>query len=88
MYGSADTDGTFPTDLDACNGHAAITGEYPDGIYHYHAKLEFPNLPTCLMGTRAVDAFRTNADGDTGGPDGGGPGQAGPRGPGGATPAP
>ena len=66
MYGSADADGTLPTDLDACSGHTAITADYPEGIYHYHATLEFPNLPTCLVGTRAVDALRTNATADTG----------------------
>ncbi|MDO6695431.1 YHYH protein [Aliiglaciecola sp. 3_MG-2023] len=39
-----------PSDLDSCNGHTGITAEYPDGIYHYHASLDAPNLPTCITG--------------------------------------
>ncbi len=81
MYGSVDPDGTIPTDLDECSGHFGPTAEFPDGIYHYHAGLEFPNLPTCLMGVSATNAFATTASagiGAGGGPGGGGPGGGGP----------
>lgn len=43
-----------PTDLDDCNGHTGETSDFPDGIYHYHASLDAPNLPTCITGA-AVD---------------------------------
>lgn len=43
-----------PTDLDECNGHTGVTQEYPNGVYHYHASLSAPNLPTCITGA-AVD---------------------------------
>ncbi len=82
IYDSADADGTVPTDLDECNGHTGATTDYPDGIYHYHATLEFPNLPTCLTGSRAENALSTNGDGDAGVP-GGEPGDGGPGGQGG-----
>lgn len=61
IYGSTEADGSLPHDLDACNGHVGITPEYPEGIYHYHASLEFPNLPSCLVGVSAENAFRTTA---------------------------
>ena len=82
IYGSADADGSIPADLDDCSGHEAVTTEYPDGVYHYHASLTFPNLPTCLVGTSAENAFSTTASGGIGapggGPGGGGPGSGGP----------
>lgn len=81
IYGSADPDGQAPTDLDDCRGHEGPTAEYPDGVYHYHASLAFPNLPQCLVGTSARDAFETNAEqgiGAGGGPPGPG-GRGGPR---------
>ncbi len=86
IYGSVDEDGSSPADLDACRGHTSATVEYPDGIYHYHAGLEFPNLPTCLVGVSAENSFATTASagigagGGGGGPGGGGPGggQGGP----------
>ncbi|MGL4610806.1 MAG: YHYH protein [Trueperaceae bacterium] len=75
IYGSSELDGHVPTDLDECNGHIGATPDYPEGVYHYHASLEFPNLPTCLVGTSAEGAFRTTASGGIGsGPGGGGPG--------------
>ena len=74
IYGSADEGGSVPTDLDACNGHTSLTADYPEGVYHYHASLSFPNLPTCLVGTSAQGAFSTNAKGGVGAP-GGGPGK-------------
>lgn len=59
MFGSTEADGTSPTSLDACNGHIGTTalGE----TYHYHASLEFPNLPPCLVGVQAQDNFSTTA---------------------------
>lgn len=61
IYG---TDGyDIGDELDECNGHFGSTGEYPDGIYHYHAlnydavtangtgsRREAPPLPECLSG--------------------------------------
>lgn len=60
IYGSADADGTAPSDLDACNGHIGMT---PTGeqVYHYHASQEFPNLPPCLVGVQAQSNFTTTA---------------------------
>ncbi len=88
LYGSADQDGTIPTDLDACNGHEAATADYPEGVYHYHASLEFPNLPTCLVGLSAEGALSTNAAGGIGAPSSGSPGGGAPGGgPGGNGPS-
>ena len=39
-----------PSDLDDCNGHTGATTEYPDGVYHYHASLDAPSLPSCIIG--------------------------------------
>lgn len=39
-----------PSDLDDCNGHTAATTEFPDGTYHYHASLNAPNMPECVVG--------------------------------------
>ncbi|HSH04638.1 MAG TPA: YHYH protein [Anaerolineae bacterium] len=84
IYGSAEQDGSLPADLDACNGHTAATAEYPDGVYHYHASLTFPNLPNCLRGVLAEGKFSTTASQGVGSANGGGPGGAGgPGGPGG-----
>ncbi len=58
MYSIADIDGSVPTDLDACNGHISATAEYPDGIYHYHASRDVPNVPPCIVGKQSVDAFQ------------------------------
>lgn len=66
MYGSTNIDGTSPTDLDECQGHFGPTEEYPDGIYHYHAGTEFPNLPTCLVGELAQANFTTTAQAGVG----------------------
>lgn len=62
IYGSTDSDGETPTDLHACNGHVGPTENNPFGSYHYHAPLDFPNLPPCLVGTVAADNFRTTAE--------------------------
>lgn len=58
IYASKDSDGTLPSDLDSCNGHTAPTADFPDGIYHYHASsTEAPNVPACLVGVSANNAF-------------------------------
>jgi hypothetical protein len=74
IYGSVDEDNSIPADLDECSGHTGATAEYPDGVYHYHAGLEFPNLPSCLMGVSAENAFATTASAGIGAGGGGGPG--------------
>jgi hypothetical protein len=58
-------------DLDECNGHAAVTPDHPEGIYHYHITTTFPFLPRTWCGT-PDDSFGK-----------GGPGPGGPRGQGG-----
>lgn len=42
-----------PDDLDACNGHVGVTAEFPNGVYHYHASVDAPNLPPCIKGAAA-----------------------------------
>ncbi len=38
--------------VDECNGHTHATAEFPDGVYHYHAKEDSaPNVPSCLQGS-------------------------------------
>lgn len=61
MYGSADQDGHLAQGLDECNGHFGPTKEFSDGVYHYHASLNFPNLPKCLKGVSAKQDFKTTA---------------------------
>ena len=51
VYGQKDQDGTIPTDLDAANGHATATADYPDGIYHYHIILVAPYISDGFKGT-------------------------------------
>lgn len=77
IYG---TDGYDSGDvLDSCNGHTTATGEYTDGIYHYHAlnydavtangtgsRREEPPLPECLSGkTWFVPEFHSPELSDT-----------------------
>jgi hypothetical protein len=38
LYGRKDKDGSYPSGLDAYNGHFAATNEFPNGVYHYHAE--------------------------------------------------
>lgn len=38
LYGRKDMNGTYPTNLDAYNGHIAPTTEFPGGVYHYHVE--------------------------------------------------
>jgi YHYH protein len=85
MYGTTETDGKVPTNLDACNGHVGPTKTNPKGEYHYHATGTFPNLPVCLKGVQAKNNFSTTAKTGMGAALGGGPG-GGPGGPGGGPP--
>ena len=58
IYASKDSDGSAPSDLDSCNGHISATAHFPDGVYHYHASsTEAPNVPPCLVGASANNAF-------------------------------
>jgi len=53
IYGYQDNiNGTVstPNNLDSCSGHTGATTDFPEGIYHYHASLDAPNLPTCITG--------------------------------------
>jgi hypothetical protein len=59
MFGSSETNGAAPVELDACNGH--IDETVLGRTYHYHASTEFPNLPPCLVGVQAKDNFSTTA---------------------------
>lgn len=56
MFGTVEADGSTPEDLDSCRGHA-----HADGVYHYHATADFPNLPKCLIGVQADNNFKTTA---------------------------
>ncbi len=48
-----------PVDLDECGGRTAATDEFPDGTYHYVASTtEAANVPKCLKGVAANNAFR------------------------------
>lgn len=40
----------IPNDLDDCHGRTAVTTEYPNGIYHYVATTDLPNVPPCRKG--------------------------------------
>ena len=50
IYGTKETDRSTPTALDACNGHAHATSEYPGGTYHYHVVAAPPYLVGCFHG--------------------------------------
>jgi YHYH protein len=80
MYGTTDSDGIVPSDLDECNGHTGATSRSTTGEYHYHATSNFPNLPACLKGVQANENFSTTAKSGLGSANGGG-------GPGGGAPA-
>jgi hypothetical protein len=51
VYGPQHPDGSVPSGLDACNGHASATAEYPAGIYHYHITATAPYISGCFKGT-------------------------------------
>merc|ERR1712007_355295 len=45
LYGLLGSNGTEPSDLDNCNGHASDLS-----FYHYHATRHYPYLIGCLRG--------------------------------------
>ena len=51
VYGTIDSSGSAPTDLDSCNGHTGATTEYPQGIYHYHITSAPPYISGCFHGS-------------------------------------
>ena len=51
VYGPIDRDGSTPSNLDACNGHTAVTAEFSAGIYHYHTTTGVPYISGCFRGT-------------------------------------
>ena len=51
VYGPKESDGSAPAGLDACNGHAHATADFPQGLYHYHVTSESPYLSGCFRGT-------------------------------------
>ncbi|MDB2606870.1 YHYH protein [Zobellia sp.] len=52
---------TEPDGLDECGGLEAVTDEYPEGIYHYVASTTVAtNIPKCLVGVAARNAYRVN----------------------------
>ncbi|PAJ71905.1 hypothetical protein CJF42_24160 [Pseudoalteromonas sp. NBT06-2] len=58
IYASKDQNDTIPENIDECQGHTSATADYPNGVYHYHvSNSSAPNLPTCLKGVSAEDAF-------------------------------
>lgn len=53
--------------------HVGPTAHSSEATYHYHASLNFPNLPGCLSGVTVKNNFSTNAKqgiGTAGGPSG------------------
>lgn len=50
VYGPRDQDGSAPSALDSCNGHAHATREVPAGIYHYHVVAAPPYISGCFRG--------------------------------------
>ena len=51
VYGTIDTNGSTPSNLDACNGHIGVTPDFPSGIYHYHVTSASPYISGCFRGT-------------------------------------
>lgn len=51
VYGTRDSSGVTPSNLDACNGHVGATPEFPNGIYHYHIVANPPYIAGCFKGT-------------------------------------
>jgi hypothetical protein len=64
LYGPFDLEGgenlapETVAELDSCRGHSHETPDFPDGVYHYHARAgEAPNVPTCLTGQYSRSHF-------------------------------
>lgn len=56
IYGPLGKEGAKPAQLDGCNGHSEPTGEFPQGIYHYHLTEGSPYSIRCLAGTVPASA--------------------------------
>lgn len=56
VYGTQDTGGATPTDLDSCNGHTGATTEFRNGIYHYHVTSAPPYISGCFYGSTGTVA--------------------------------
>ena len=78
LLGSTEADGSPAENLDACNGHVMLKNG--EETYHYHASLDFPNLPTCLVGVQAQNNFSTTASAGIGATRAGQDGQGAPAG--------
>jgi len=50
VYGPIDSDGSTPSNLDACNGHTSATADFASGIYHYHTTSAVPYISGCFKG--------------------------------------
>jgi len=50
IYGPQDSDGSEPTDLDACMGHTGPTPEFSYDTYHYHVSSSANYISECLTG--------------------------------------
>jgi hypothetical protein len=50
IYGPQEPDGSYPSDLDDCNGHFGPTPDHPNGVYHYHVTAAEPYLVGCFKG--------------------------------------
>ncbi len=56
VYGTQDSDGSTPSDLDTCNGHTRATPDFPAGIYHYHVTSAPPYISGCFYGSAGTVA--------------------------------
>jgi len=50
IYGPLGKEGAKPAQLDGCNGHSEPTGEFPQGMSHYHLTEGSPYSIRCLDG--------------------------------------
>ena len=63
IYGTQESDGSTPTDLDECNGHTAETSDFSEETYHYHisnvlnptSDTGYTNILPCTYGEVAMD---------------------------------
>jgi hypothetical protein len=55
IFGPHGKDGQQPVQLDTCNGHTEPTGEFPQGVYHYHLTEGSPYSIRCLSGTTIAE---------------------------------
>ncbi len=50
VYGPRESDGSFPSGLDSCNGHTHATADVASGTYHYHVTATTPYISGCFKG--------------------------------------